>query len=479
MLIQVLFLSGCGKSSYRQEVLQDIQLRAQERLLHQAQVQFQHHHYSQAITHLQHFFAIHSPSPLEGKARWLLARAYKNKGDLDAALEQYKMIAQSLPPGKERLETLQQISGLGQRLQGRVSGAGHIYAVRVPLHRFSAGKDIESSLKQLARKGVTTVLLDFACPSQARENGNVKGTVREVRGVNLTSFQRLPSHLAQIHGQGLEALVGINLRCLGNWGASRKISWYDRSYNPVSKTVQISQYFDLYNPRYQEFLGRFLIKLANSPVDGIVFQAESPVGVYDGLTPYSLQSFAQAFQVRVSPQALFKNGQNSHRPKVTNPGNQNGISSHPQAPEFWRWAGWKTRQRLAVLQHLMEQVHQRKPELKFGLEVHSESIENPLRGLVQFSEDFLEAHRMGFAFFIVTPHSDHDDQLNQGLRDSKRILDQTRVLVDRMVMVTNDSSKIWVTVPSQATVLPAHEALWGRKNFLRGVGRLYDLPALP
>ena len=223
----------------------------------------------------------------------------------------------------------------------------------------------------------------------------------------------------------------------------------------------------------------FLVKLANSSVDGIVFLAESPVGTYDGLTPHSLQSFAQSFRVRVSPQALFNNGQNSHSPKVASPNEQNGMSFHPQAPEFWRWAGWKTRQRLAVLHDLIEQVHQHKPELKFGLEIHSESIKNPLLGLVQYSEDFLEAQRMGFAFFIVTPQSYHDNQIDHRLRNSKRLLDETRNLVDRMVMVTNDSSKIWVTVPSRTSTLPADGDVWGRKNFLRGVGRVYALPALP
>ena len=477
LLIPVLFLPGCSKSSYRQQVQQDLQLRAQERIFRKAEAEFKQGHYDQAISLLQHFFGIHSRSPLEKEARWLLARSYKNNGNHQSALEQYKVIARGLPPGKHKQETLERIAELELNRGRTNTDGGPSHAVRISLSHYASIRDIEASLKRIAQHDVTSVLIDFGCRSQLKRKVRVEAAGRSVGSTNALIYDRLPSYIAQIHDQKLRAFVGINLRCLGDWAPNSNAVWVDRSYDPVTQRVHSSHNFDLLNPQYQEFLIRFLMKFVTSDVDGIVFLADLPSGLYDGFTPYSMQTFHQSFQVRLDPGSLYLNGQ--AKQTTTKSNSENHKAPLSLAPEFWRWAGWKTRQRLAVLQHLIEQVHKHKAELQFGLEVHPDSVENPLRALARYSEDILEANQKSFAFFFVNLQPDRDIRSHQSQFDTKKYVHRSRKLVDRMVVITKDSSKVWVNAPLQTITLPTGGGWLEKSGLLQGVVEVYNYQSLP
>ena len=477
LLIPVLFLSGCGKSSYRQQVQQDLQLRAQERIFRKAEAEYQQGRYGQAISLLQHFFGIHSRSPLETEARWLLARSYNTNGDFQSALQQYKVIARGLPPGKSKQETLQHIAQLEQKIGGKIVGGHHLPAVRISLSEYASIRDVESSLKRIAQHEVASILIDFGCRSPIKHKVRVEVSGRAVGNTNAVIYDRLPSYIEQIHAQKLKAFVGINLRCLGDWAPKSNAGWGDRSFDPVTQQVQSSPNFDLLNPQYQEYLVRFLMKFVISDVDGIVFLADLPSGIYDGFTPYSLHTFHESFQIRLNPGSLFLNGH--AQPTTTRLQATNHKAPSSLAPEFWRWAGWKTRQRLAVLQHLIEQVHKQKSELRFGLEVHPDSLENPLRALATYSEDLLEAKQKSFAFFFVNLQPNHDRQAMQSRVARKQMVHRSKNLVDRMVGITKDSTKVWVHLPLQAKTF-SKRTKWSEELGLRqGVVEVYNYQSLP
>ena len=479
LLVPVVVLVGCGKSSYRQQVLEDIQLRAQERLFRKAQVEFKQGRYAEASLQLEHFIAVHPESPLEEKARWLLARSYKQSGNLRAALNQYKIIAQGLPPGKDQQETLGRIAELEKKLRGATKQPSQVYAARISLNQLSAAGDVRASFNQLAQKGITTILLDLGCSAQHQDNRNVDGAVRSREVSSETLRHRLPSYVEQIHAQQMGVLIGLNLRCLGNWNPNSNVQWMDRFYDPTTQTVRASPYFDLFNPQYQEYLVQFLMKLAKSEANGIVFLAELPIGVYDGLTPYSAKQFQETFKIRLNPQTLFSNGTHGKAARSRSTQAKGDNDTLSPAPEFWRWVGWKTRHRLRVVQNLMTQVHKYHPELIFGLEVHSESIDNPLRALVHFSEDFLEANHKSFAFFLVSPQPRHSGRSDQISFYTKSFVDSARKLVARMVLVTNDPKKIWMTLPARMRDLRIRDATSGETRIPQGVARVYNLQTVP
>ena len=476
LLIPLLFQSGCSTSSYRKEVQQDLQLRAQERIFRKAKAEYRQGRHFKTISLLQHFFGIHSRSPLETEARWLLARSYANTGNFQSALDQYEVIARALPPGESKHEALERIAELELNLSGRKKGGDHLPAVRISLSHYASIQDVEASLKRIAQEKVGSVLIDFGCRPQLKRKVKVEVAGRSVSTTNTLIYDRLPSYIAQIHDRKLRAFVGINLRCLGNWAPNSNAAWIDRVFDPVTQRVQASSHFDLSNPQYQEFLVRFLLKFVASDADGIVFLADVPSGLYEGFTSSSMEAFHQAFQVRPNPGSFFVNGQANQTKTKSNIRNQN--TSRSLAPEFWRWAGWKTRKRLAVLQHLMDQVHKQKSDLHFGLEVHVDSLEDPLRALAMYGEDLLEANQLSFDFFFMNLQPNFNGQSPPSQFNTNKNVHRSRTLVDRMVVLTKDSSKVWVT-PWPAKTLPTGVGGSEELGLLQGVVAVYNYQSLP
>ena len=355
---------------------------------------------TKVINDLNRFLSDHAHSPREREARGLLAQSYERSGKIRAALKQYQMIAQTLPPGQEKKEVAKRIDELEQRLNTGGPRYEPNKVVRASLTQFYTVGNDPVVLKGLRQDGVTSVLIDFECPGKG-----VAPPQPTVRTSDVSSQSQLPSSVNRIHRQGLLVFVGINLRCLGYLDSRSKKAWLDGSYNPVSGKVQSSPYFDIFHPQYQQVMVYEINKLTDNGIDGVVFLAEVPLGMYDGFRPGSVDTFNKAFHTQMNPHTLFENG-------VSNPGSQFSLDqnqpvrvSASKTTEFWRWTGWKARQRLIVLQGLMDQVHEHKPKMSFGLELHSESIEDPLRALTQFSEDFLEAQQRDFEFFFISPQT--------------------------------------------------------------------------
>jgi hypothetical protein len=473
VLIHFLFFAGCSKPSHRQDMSEDLDRQAQERTLRQARVDFEQGRDTQVINELNRFLSVHSQSPREGEARWLLAQSYQRSGKLRAALKQYKIISQELPPGQEQKEVTKRIDELNQRLKMVGTQLEPMKVGRISLSQLSLLGNDPSILKSLMQEGVTSVLIDFRCPGKAMPQSQPA-----VKTSDVSPQSQWPTSVGQIHRQGLLAFVGINLRCLGYLDSRSNKQWLDGYYNPVSRKVQLSRYFDIFHPQYQKLMAHEIQRLTESGIDGVVFLAEVPLGVYDGFTPGSVDMFNKTFHTRMNPQTLFNNGLAQRNSQSSSDINQQTRPSASEASEFWRWTGWKARQRLTVLQGLMDQVHEHKPEFPFGLELHPESIEDPLGALTQFSEDFLEANQKSFTFFLITPQSIRKIQ-SEPNPPSPIVLEdfikQSRKLVDRMTLVIKNPARIWLSIP------------WGQKTprtlvsdsakirHLQMVSQIYDL----
>lgn len=473
VMIHFLFFTGCGKPSHRQGMSEDLDRQTQERILRKARVDFEEGRDTQVINELNRFLSIQSPSPREREARWLLAQSYQRSGKLRAALKQYKIISQELPPGQEQKEVTTRIDELNHRLKKVGSQSEPLKAVRTSLSQFPLVGNDPSTLKRLIQEGVTSVLIDFGCPGKGMPQSQPA-----VKTSDVSPQSQFSSSVAQFHRHGLLAFVGINLRCLGYLDSRSNKQWLDGFYNPVSRKVQLSRYFDIFHPQYQKLMAYEIKRLTDSGIDGIVFLAAAPLGMYDGFTPGSVDIFNKTFHTRMNPHTLFENGLSGRDFQSSSDWNQHAKSSASEASEFWRWTGWKARQRLAVLQGLMDQIHEHKPELPFGLELHPESIEDPLGALTQFSEDFLEANQKSFTYFLVLPQSGHKIQSelsSPSSIDLEDFINQSRTLVDRMTLVIQNPARIWLSIP------------WGKKTpltlvsdspktrHLQKVSRLYDL----
>jgi len=89
------------------------------------------------------------------------------------------------------------------------------------------------------------------------------------------------------------------------------------------------------------------------------------------------------------------------------------------------------------------------PNLEFALEVHPESITDPVTALVQYGEDFLEAKRSQFDFYLagpVSPPPVMSTTSNSSGTAPGETLDRAAV-VDRMIELIGEPDRVWVAVP--------------------------------
>ena len=483
-LIGVLLLAGCAKTSYREQVLQDVQFRAQERILHRARVDREQGQYQNAIDRLTRMLTMYPNTPLEGEARLVLARSYQDSGDLRAALTQYQQVTE-LSQGEEyKKEARRRINQIKPLLKNSQLEFVKVRAVRVSIDGLAPGRDLDSWLQKMVDLGMTTILFDIGCgeATTRSDEKRVKSSTLKNKSNPLIP-QRWNYLVAQSRQRGLTVFAGVHLRCAGHFSVNGSNGWGDRSYDVRTRSLQPSPYFDIFNAHYQKFLQKFLMQLANSKMEGVIFFADSPLGVREGFSPSAQRAFSQAFGIGLNPETFF--ARQNGLPTVQSATTDHKIEEMTVqvAPDYWRWAGWKTRERLRMMNALISQVHKQKPQMRFGLEIHSESISDPVHALVQYSEDFLEAAQGKFTFFFIRPDWDGYSSANRTGNGREGLKANPRRVIKRMIEVTEDPQKIWVSVPRMKNpsswTSGSIEQLSRDLRFPKGVGLVYDSPPIP
>ena len=202
----------------------------------------------------------------------------------------------------------------------------------------------------------------------------------------------------EAHRQGIRVYAVLNLREGMFYGDSR--GWGDVRFNADSGALRPSRSPDLLHPEFQESIKRAALDLATAGVDLIVFRFDPPSGPFDGFSQHGLDGFRRDFHHPLSPRKLFTSG---GRPWTQDsPGVMPVVQVRGGfAPEFWRWVGWKNREYQNVLDGVMAVVRQQQPGARFGIELHTDTMTNPRRALVRYTEDFLESRQRLFDRFIV------------------------------------------------------------------------------
>ena len=209
----------------------------------------------------------------------------------------------------------------------------------------------------------------------------------------------------------------------------------------------------------QEYLTGLLTDLAQTEVDGILMRT---VAGSNGETfsRFAVQEFQREFQTPLEPAKLFARGLDGRAP-----GGQARAAVEP-TPEFWRWVGWKARMRIKLVEKLMQGLRRMSPGLQVAIELHQESITEPIKALVDYGEDVLEAKRNSADYFVLRV-------LHGGREGSGPVLQRTRELLgslDRVWIIrrpTSPEDRLQVTPKKDRLALPPE------------VGLIYDaLPGL-
>ena len=193
-----------------------------------------------------------------------------------------------------------------------------------------------------------------------------------------------------------------------------------------------------------------------------------PVGLYEGFSPLAVQLFAREFDVDFDPVRMFNDDRAVHATD-----SNSGV--HLSAV-FWKWAGWKARERLRILRNLVQTLRVRLPHLEFGMTLQPQSITDPIRGLIHFAEDWVDVARGPFDMFLITIEESEPVVVHPTSQDSPTGFSESNdgmAPVVEMVQHLGKPEKIW-------TILPQAVHARTRSGILpKGVGRIYDHRGIP
>lgn len=453
--------------------------RIHEGLFQEAQNFFEARKFQDAIRKLTHLLGLHPQVDLEREGRWWLGRSYDQMKDWVAAEHEYRLLA-SAPTGQRyqanSAQRLKEIQGLLEKQQHPPENT---QAIRFTWNQLPGAAGFNQGITKMKQDGVTTLLIDLGCkrmPLDPSSSTSPEGT-QEIEELQTL----LRSYTEQSHRVGLLLYVGVNLRCLGHWAPSDHRAWRDRTYQIDTGRLSMTKRFDLFHPAYQEFLTRFLSRLCKQGVDGLVFLNDHPLGLFDGVTRIGLKRFEKKFSVGFEPSRVFYQGFDPLQVSSKSQDLSRSSGSKAKDSLFWRWAGWKARERLTILEAVIDRLRVQYPSVQFGLELHPHGLTDPVDALVKYAEDSMDAAGRSFSFFFVRPEIDRRSTFTEQSVIAKLRRISTKAVLDRLLPVVEDPRRVWVSMPAMGKQrlrpkIPASEKLQ-LENFPAGIGVVHDLRA--
>jgi len=453
--------------------------RIHERLFQDAQHHFDARDFQQAIREFTKLLALNPQGDLEKDGHWWLGQSYDHIQDWEAAQSEYRLLA-SAPMGQRyqshSSQRLKEIQGL---LEQQTLPPKDTQAIRFTLGQLPGPDGFAQGIKKMKQDGATTLLVDLGCQRTALNHVSSTKTEQLPEIRQLRTLLRL--YAERSHRAGLLMYIGVNLRCLGNWAPSQHQSWRDRRYHAATGTFQTTKEFDLFHRAYQEFLVRFLSRLCQEGVDGLVLLNDHSLGVFDGVTRIGGKRFEKQFGVDFDPSLVFHQGFDPLDAVKDPKGVFSAKGSKSQDSLFWRWAGWKARERLTILESMVDRLRAQYSSVQFGLELHPHGLTDPVGALVHYAEDAMDAAGRSFSFFFVRPEIDRRSTFTERSVIDKLRRISTKAVLERLLPVVDDPRRIWVSMPAKGWQRLRPQAAASEvsplQNFPAGIGVVHDLRA--
>lgn len=455
----LLLLSGCVPSAGPDLRGLELHDEIEKRSLQQAQQAFFRAEYSTTVQLLNRFLRTYPQSPRSLEVRWWLARAYQKTGRLSSAVEHLRFLANTPAWNVYQTDARYRAAQLEERL-GKSMADRTRKGVLLSLDSVQTPGYVDLALSASREIAGDTILLDIPCrvdgvPSDSQES---------------FSIHALRSAVERLHSRKKAVYLGVTLRCLGQFAReSESDKWNDWAYDPSSGTLRRSSYYSLHFGGYQAFLVDWLTRLHDLPLTGLVIRNAEPLGLYEGFNSLAVQLFVREFEVGFDPVLTFGDDQTVF---------QSNSKSGVRLPSvFWKWVGWKARERLRIIRILVQTLRVRLPHLEFGMTLQTQSVMDPIRGLIHFAEDWIDVARGPFDMFVVRIEGQdrkvvHSISQVSSTESSER--NDGVTVVAEMAEHLGKPDKIWIIMAPRAG-----SAYRSSPMFPEGVGRIYERPAVP
>jgi len=411
---------------------------AQSSLLREAHRAFTQARYPAAVLFFRR--VVDSPGS-EGlqlaEARWWLGRSYEETGEYRAAMAEYRVLATGDSEGDAQVLRFQQqaLSRLDQlrQIPGRpdVMAARQI-AVELPQSQLPPVSGWVAWFQAVLKAGITTVVLDSAAFDWEHEEG--RETVQAFIGA---------AHLA-----GLSVWGALDLH--QGRGVLLKPEWVNRSWakkgevvNGHEPTGTPAMRPDPLHPDYQAVIEDRVIRLLRAGCNGIFIRARDSLGYAQEFSDGSFQRFASAFGLTTTPQQLL------------------GDAVEEEST-YWRWVGWRARGYATAAAHIGKLIRDADPAGRLLIEIHGNTVVEPLFGLEQYGEDINDLFRRSRGELVIRTED------NKG-----------SLLLEQVTQQVGSSDRLWlvrpVKVPDVVPLVEWTEGL-GTVSSEEGEGNLLLMP---
>ncbi|MGQ0811872.1 MAG: tetratricopeptide repeat protein [Nitrospiraceae bacterium] len=432
-IVFILFVStGCGTahppSSPGIPPRVDPGLEAQVRVLRAAKTASDEGRYSVAARLLKRFIDTYPQSSQLPEARWSLAQAYEKMGDFPAARTEYRSLVTTIPMTADTIgyqeHALRRLNELRQEPAEYGLSRTRV-ALALSPRQLPPKPDLESWMRMLVSRGVTTLVLDVeAGPGSPESAPGVYFQTDKARVVDDLFGQMIP--LA--HQVGMALFGFITLQEMARLGAQPE--WRTMEYEFAARQFRPSSTLDLLNPAVQDYLIGLMTDLAQTGIDGMLVRVREAKGFSREVSGASLRQFENSLGVKLEPERLFGETARS----------QTAFQDDANV-EYWRWVGWKARERLRLLERMREASKRHLSSMPVVIMMHPEAVMRPVAALEEYGEDFLEIKRKGFEIAL----SDSSNDL-QAAREGE-------ALVRRTIELVGGQAQFWVMSNVQANDL--------------------------
>ncbi len=269
-----------------------------------------------------------------------------------------------------------------------------IHAAQVPTFKCKTLDEVENKIKEMKRSGVDTIIVRVF-----QNNGDSFYSFAKRK--NKVGVYFKTSH-APVVDDILGELVKIthrNKMKIFAWMTTRRCDWkiYEKpdlrgyKYDIESGGIKPTKGLNIFNKEVQRYLRDIYTDLAAYDIDGILFQDDLVLRHTEGYSQEAANLYLLESGYRINPHDMFRG--------IYEKSGKYFVSNY--TPKFWRWAKWKNRQILKLVEIMMKSARDVNPDVKFALNLYYETITDPKNALAWLSQDINATLKYGFDYYSV------------------------------------------------------------------------------
>ncbi|MEK7689111.1 MAG: poly-beta-1,6-N-acetyl-D-glucosamine N-deacetylase PgaB [Deltaproteobacteria bacterium] len=362
-------------------------------------------------------------SPVTPQAQYMIGDAYLNASMYKEAKNQFEQFMKNFPANELKEKALLKFGIAKDRLREAAlfsvpklpiikipSASLHqeeraIRAVQVALFEGKDYKEVYSEIDGLKAAGIDTIILrvfhnkgDRFYPFIIKPK-NRGAHPQDGSGVYFKTKESpviediLGAVLDMAHKKGLKVFAWMTTK-YADYGLEDRKDLHCKEYDFHTKGIIPCRGLDLFNERAVYHLERLFSDLAEYPVDGVLFQDDLVLKHNEGFGPYAERMFEKDNGRRLAADELYSDVSENGPPG-------RGGYTAGYTDEFWRWAAWKNKRLLHVAKRIRAAVKNKRPDVKFAINMMYESVSNPPYAMAWLSQSLDEAVKLDFDYYAI------------------------------------------------------------------------------